>query len=121
MRDAIFRERFAELYLAKNTSHVPIDVAAIWQDMTQGTTDIYILDRTLQDTQWVEKVECIRSYLPATHAMMLLFTWNGVGHYEVVTYNKVIAYHAIMMLCYILMSCIGIIWQRCTIRHKRGQ
>ena len=59
--------------------------------MVESAADIYALDRSLQDSKWGEKVECIRSQLPATHAVVLLFTWNGVGHYEVVTYNKVIS------------------------------
>ncbi len=90
MRDTLTRQRFAERYLTESTAHVPIDVVSIWQDMTQFKTDVYLLDRTWQGTGWVEKVECVPCRVPATNAIVLLLIWNGVGHYEVATYNGII-------------------------------
>ena len=74
MRDTLARQRFAERYLTQSTAHVPIDVVAIWQDMTQFKTDVYLLDRTWQGTgvggeSGVCTVSCARNerYSVAAH------------------------------------------------------
>jgi hypothetical protein len=43
MREIYNRQRFAEMYLAHPTTHLPHDSIALWQDMHQSNTDVYIL------------------------------------------------------------------------------
>ena len=82
-RDIITRQQFAERYLTCCTDHVPNDVAALWQDIQEQPTDVYILERTPDSKHQSEQVELISSSVAATHAVLLRFTWrHGVGHYE---------------------------------------
>ena len=86
LREIISLQQFAERYLSHNTAHLPHDSIVLWQDVRQRQTDVFILNKTPQG-EHVEKVPCRKT---AHDAVVLLFTWRGVGHYELVTYNNVI-------------------------------
>jgi hypothetical protein len=74
-----------ERFLSHDTTHLPHDSIALWQDERQRNTDVFILNKSPQG-EHVEKVPCRGT---AGDAAVLLFTWQGVGHYELVTYNNV--------------------------------
>ena len=86
LREIISLQQFAERYLSHNTTHLPHDSIALWQDALQRSTDVFILNESPQG-EHVEKVPCRGT---ARDAVVLLFTWHGVGHYELITYNNVI-------------------------------
>ena len=48
---------------------------------------MYIFEHSAHD---VDKVERIKARLPAEHAIVLRFTWDGFGHHELLTYSDVI-------------------------------
>jgi hypothetical protein len=82
---------FAERFLSKPTVHLPIDAICLWQDVVAPTTDVYVLMRSQHGAYDRDRVERLASPCPATLAVVLLFTWeNGLGHYELVTYQNVI-------------------------------
>ena len=87
LREIISLQQFAERYLSHGTTHLPHDSIALWQDMVDRKADVFILNKP----QRGEHVELIPCRGPAREAVVLLFTWRGVGHYELVTYNNVIA------------------------------
>ena len=86
LREIISLQQFAERYLSDDTTHLPHDSIALWQDLRQRSTDVFILNKSPQG-EHVEKIPCRGT---ARDAVVLLFTWHGVGHYELVTYNNVI-------------------------------
>jgi hypothetical protein len=87
LREIISSQQFAERYLSHNTAHLPHDSIALWQDMLERKTDVFILNKSPQG-EHVEQVPCRGT---ARDAVVLLFTWQGVGHYELITYNSVIS------------------------------
>ena len=95
MHETCSRQQFADLYLGRPATHLPHDCIALWQDMRRNDVDVYIL---VQDTHG-ERVERIRCDTcdgrSSREALVLLFTWSGAGHYEVVTY---VTYGNVMVL-----------------------
>jgi hypothetical protein len=84
--------RFAERFLSKPTVHLPPDVVCLWQDVIAPTTNVYVLMRSQHGAHDRDRVERLPSPSPTREAVVLLFTWeNGLGHYELVTYQKVIS------------------------------
>ena len=83
-------QAFAERFLTRATSHLPPDAICLWQDLLAPSTDVYLLQRSSCDVELQEKVEKLpcRAGAPA-HAIVLLFTWHGAGHYALVTFNDV--------------------------------
>ena len=82
---------FAERFLGKPTVHLPPDAVCLWQDVVAPTTNVYMLMRSQHGTCDRDRVEYLPSPSPPTSAVVLLFTWeNGVGHFELVTYQNVI-------------------------------
>ena len=49
-----------------------------------------MLQRSTIEIECTEKVEKIPCGQTAADAIVLLFTWHGVGHHELVTFNEVI-------------------------------
>ena len=86
LREIISLQQFAERYLSRDTTNLPHDSIALWQDVRQRQTDVFILNQSPQGKH-VEKIPCRGT---ARDAVVLLFKWRGVGHYELVTYNNVI-------------------------------
>jgi hypothetical protein len=86
LREVMSLQQFAERYLSHDTTHLPHDSIALWQDLRQRSTDVFILNKSPQG-EHVDKVPCRGA---AQDAVVLLFTWEDVGHYELVTYNNVI-------------------------------
>ena len=87
MRDVVTRQQFADNYLSRATTHVPHDTIALWQDSPTGRAiDVYVIESTPHG----EKIESVRSSKPSEGAMVLYFSYFGVGHYELVTFNDVI-------------------------------
>ena len=81
---------FANRYLTGATTHLPPDAICIWQDLLAPSTDVYLLQLSTFETKREEHVEKLPCRGTAVHAMVLLLTWHGVGHYELVTFNDVI-------------------------------
>jgi hypothetical protein len=82
---------FAERFLTKPTVHLPPDAICLWQDIVAPTTNVYVLMRSQHGAFDRDRVERLPSLHPATSAVLLFFTWeNGIGHYELVTYQNVI-------------------------------
>ena len=82
---------FAERFLSRPTVHLPPDAICLWQDVVAPTTTVYVLMRSQHGVYDRDRVERLPSPSPATAAVVLLFTWeNGLGHYELVTYQNVI-------------------------------
>ena len=82
---------FAERFLSKPTVHLPPDAICLWQDMVAPTTNVYVLMKSQHGAYDRDRVERLPSPSPATAVVVLLFTWeNGLGHYELVTYQNVI-------------------------------
>ena len=86
IREIVSLQQFAERYLSHGVTHVPHDSIALWQDMVDRKADVFILNKSPQG-EHVERVPCRGT---AREAVVLLFTWQGVGHYELVTYNNVV-------------------------------
>jgi len=87
MRDVVTRQQFADRYLTRATAHVPHDTVALWQDSPTGrAVDVYVIESTPHG----EAVERVRSSKPSEGAMVLYFSYHGVGHYELITFNGVI-------------------------------
>ena len=87
VREIVSLQQFAERYLSHGVTHLPHDSIALWQDMVDRKADVFILNKSPQG-EHVERVPCRGT---AREAVVLLFTWQEVGHYELVTYNNVIA------------------------------
>ena len=82
---------FAERFLSQPTVHLPPDTICLWQDIVAPTTNVYVLMRSQHGAYDRDRVERLRSPYTAAAAVVLLFTWeNGLGHYELVTYQNVI-------------------------------
>ena len=82
---------FAERFLSKPTVHLPPDAISLWQDIVEPTTSVYVLMRSQHGAYDRDRVERLSSPDPPVSAVVLLFTWeNGLGHYELVTYQSVI-------------------------------
>ena len=81
---------FADRYLTGATTHLPPDAICIWQDLLAPSTVLYLLQRSTFETNPEEHVEKLSCRGTAILAMVLLLTWQGVGHYELVTFNDVI-------------------------------
>lgn len=82
-------QAFADRFLTGATTHLPPDAICLWQDIHAPSTDVYLLQRSSFEIERKEKVEKIPCRRAAQHAVVLLFTWEGVGHYELVTFNDV--------------------------------
>ena len=80
LREILSVEQFVERYLSQNTAHLPHDSIGLWQDVRERQTDVFILNIFTQG-EHVEKVPCRGK---AQDAIVLLFTWQGMGHYELV-------------------------------------
>ena len=82
---------FAERFLSQPTVHLPPDAICLWQDLMATTINVYVLMKAQHGAYDRDRVERLPSPHPATSAVLLLFTWeNGLGHYELVTYQNVI-------------------------------
>ena len=80
---------FAERFLSKLTVHLPPDAICLWQDIVEPTTSVYVLMRSQHGAYDKDLVERLSSPVPPVSAVVLLFTWeNGLGHYELVTYQN---------------------------------
>ncbi len=82
-------QAFADRFLTGATTHLPPDAICLWQDVLAPSTDVYLLQRSSFEIERKEKVEKIPCQGGAQHAVVLMFTWEGVGHYELVTFNDV--------------------------------
>ena len=69
--------------------HLPPDAICLWQDLVAPSTNVYLLQPSSFEVERKEMVEKIPCSGTARHAVVLLFTWEGVGHYELVTFNDV--------------------------------
>ena len=82
---------FAERFLSKPTVHLPPDAICLWQDALAPTTHVYVLMKSQHGAYDRDRVERLPSPSSSTSAVVLLFTWeNGLGHYELVTFQNVI-------------------------------
>ena len=83
-------QAFADRFLTGATTHLPPDAICLWQDLLAPSTDVYLLQRSSFEIERQEKVEKIPCRRAVVDAIVLVFTWQGVGHYELVTFNDVI-------------------------------
>ena len=82
---------FAERFLSNPTVHLPPDAICLWQDVMAPTTHVYVLMRSQHGAYDRDRIERLPSPNHPTSAVVLLFTWeNGLGHYELITFQKVI-------------------------------
>ena len=73
--------------------HAPAaDTITLWQDLAPAT-DVFLLKRSTytikRREEVVERVPCRGTV--AEHAVVLVLTWEGVGHYELIAFLGVIA------------------------------